>query len=167
MLAAVPADEMAETLCVLAGANAGNAARHFGRQSYASGDVASAIVWSSIAQTLELNTPAAREPEQEMPVHPIPKRMIRNLESAAFQGVRFEDVDAGILAQEEHSLSAAAKAKSGPYLRCVQSAAKRNARKVALPTVHVAKPTGEKRGPSRPVRSRVVKTDSRRVLTAA
>lgn len=165
MLAAIPVDEMAETLCVLAGSNAGNAARHFGRHCYASGDVAAAIVWSSIAQTLETMTPATREPEQETPMHPVPKRMIHTLEAAAFQNVRFEDVDAGILAQEEPSR--AAEAKSGLFLRCVQSTAQRNARKVANPAMHVAKPAGEKRGPSRPVRTRAVKPASRRVLSAA
>jgi hypothetical protein len=61
MLAAVPLYDMAETLCVLAGFNAGNAARHFSRQSYDAGHIASAILWTSLAQVIDRMVPAAQD----------------------------------------------------------------------------------------------------------
>lgn len=168
MPAAVPVNEMAETLCVLAGSNARNAAQHFGRQSYASGDVASAIVWSSIAQTLESMTPGAREPEQvETLVYPVPKRMVHKLERAAFEDIRFEDVDASLLAQEDRSRGSAARPKPRQDLRCVSSPAQRSTRKVESSATHAAKPGGRKWGQARPVRERVVKAASRRNRAAA
>ncbi len=72
MLAAVPLYEMAETLCLLAGSNAGNAARHFSRQSYDAGDIASAILWTSVARVLDRMASAAREPEGALAMPPAP-----------------------------------------------------------------------------------------------
>ncbi len=100
MLAAIPEHEMAETLRVLAGTNASNAARHFGRQSHELGDIASAVLWSSIAQTLERMATAASEPDAEPAVQPVPRRMMQHLQDTAFEGVRFEDVEADTLVRE-------------------------------------------------------------------
>ena len=98
MLSSIPVNEMAETLRVLAGENAANAARHFTRRSYDMGDASSAILWSSIAQVLHgmaFAVPdASAAPAEQTSAGRIP-------ESAAMQGVRYDDVDAEILAQEE------------------------------------------------------------------
>lgn len=74
MSAPIPVAEMAETLRVLAGSNAGNAAHHFKSRGYETGDIASAALWSSIA------------------------------EEVAFRGARFEDVEGDALALEERVL---------------------------------------------------------------
>lgn len=100
MLAAIPAHEMAETLCILAGSNAGNAARHFGKQSYEAGDIAAAVLWSSIAQALDRTGAAADEPEGQLGTLPVPRRMAGLLAETAFQGLWFEDVDADVLTRE-------------------------------------------------------------------
>ena len=92
MLASIPANEMAETLRVLAGDNAANAARHFTRRSRDMGDASSAVLWSSIAQVLMARSAAA--PAAAAGLAP---------ESAAMRGVRYEDVDAETLAQEERT----------------------------------------------------------------
>ena len=77
MLASIPANEMAETLRVLAGDNAANAARHFSRRSHDMGDASSAVLWSSIAQVL--NAMSAAAPDAAAGLAP---------ESAAMRGVR-------------------------------------------------------------------------------
>lgn len=102
MLATIPVNEMAETLRVLAGENAANAARHFTKRSYDMGDASSAVLWTSIAQCLGAAAAPAAEaaPETEiavadaMPLDRVP-------EDVAMQGARFEDVDAETLAAEE------------------------------------------------------------------
>ena len=88
MLAAMPADELAETLCVLAGPNAGNAARHFGKYSYDSGDVAGAIVWSQVAMSADLIAPPPSECASA-PMPPIPLRLHCQLEGAAYEVISF------------------------------------------------------------------------------
>lgn len=101
MLASIPVNEMAETLRVLAGANAANAARHFTKRSYDMGDVSSAVLWTSIAQFLGAGT-APAEPAPEMhsaAAETMPLDRIR--EGVAMQGVRYEDVDGETLAREE------------------------------------------------------------------
>ncbi len=98
MLSSIPVNEMAETLRVLAGENAANAARHFTRRSYDMGDASSAILWSSIAQVLHArasSAPGANAAPAELVVAE------RIPESFAMAGVRYEDVDAETLAQEE------------------------------------------------------------------
>jgi hypothetical protein len=99
MLASIPVNEMAETLRVLAGDNAANAARHFTKRSYDMGDVASAVLWSSIAQCFGV-APAAAE-TYAMPADPAPFESIR--EGMAMQGVRYEDVDAETLDREDRT----------------------------------------------------------------
>ena len=101
MLASIPVNEMAETLRVLAGANAANAARHFTKRSYDMGDVSSAVLWTSIAQFLGAGT-APAEPAPEMhsaAAETMPLDRIR--EGVVMQGVRYEDVDGETLAREE------------------------------------------------------------------
>ncbi len=98
MLASIPVNDMAETLRVLAGGNAANAARHFTKRSYDMGDVASAVLWSSIAQCLGV-VPSAPPEARAAPPDPAPFDAIR--EGIAMQGVRYEDVDAATLAREE------------------------------------------------------------------
>lgn len=98
MLASIPVNEMAETLRVLAGENAANAARHFTRRSYELGDASSAVLWSSIAQVLhalDIAVPGASAPPAKQAAAD------RMPESFAMLGVRYEDVDAETLAQEE------------------------------------------------------------------
>jgi len=96
----LPVHELAETLAVLAGDNAGNAARHFIQHAYAADDIASAVRWSTVVQMLEGGTSTALEPTGPES-RPVPRRMIEALEAAAFDGVTFEDVDAETLAREE------------------------------------------------------------------
>lgn len=97
MLSTIPVNEMAETLRVLAGDNAASAARHFTKRSYDLGDVASAVLWSSIVQMLnEPRAAAAAEPEFAA-VAPFDE----SREGLAFYGVRYEEVDAETLAREE------------------------------------------------------------------
>lgn len=98
MLATIPVNEMAETLRVLAGANAGNAARHFTKRSHEIGDVAGAVLWTSIADVVAglVGFPLA----EERAAPPVPQRMKQLLEARAFEGVRFEDVDADELLRE-------------------------------------------------------------------
>lgn len=104
MLASIPVNEMAETLRVLAGGNAANAARHFTNRSYERGDVSAAVLWSSIARVLAGALPA---PETELELtDPAPISLIR--EGIALQGVRYEDVDAETLAREEPPASVVA-----------------------------------------------------------
>jgi hypothetical protein len=99
MLASIPLNEMADTLRVLAGDNATNAARHFTKRSYDMGDVSAAVLWSSIVQCLDgpIAQPAPEAPAA--PEDPVPFDDIR--EGIAMQGVRYEDVDAETLAREE------------------------------------------------------------------
>ena len=88
MLAAMPAEDLAETLCVLAGPNAGNAARHFGKYSYDSGDVAGAIIWSQVAMRADLIAPTRGE-SGSAPTPPIPLRLRRQFEVVAHEDVTF------------------------------------------------------------------------------
>jgi hypothetical protein len=108
MLAVIPVNEMAETLRVLAGANAGNAARHFSKVSFDSDDVASAILWTNIAETIERTPSAAAAPADEHEMRPVPRRMKHQLEATAFQDARFDDVDGDVLILEalEETLAA-------------------------------------------------------------
>jgi hypothetical protein len=96
MFSAIPANEMAETLRVLTGDNAENAARHFGKYSFDSGDVATAILWTNIA---ELLVPAVGL-DAELCAPPVPLRMRQVLEAAAYAGARYEDVDSDTLIRE-------------------------------------------------------------------
>ena len=100
MLAAIPVNEMAETLRVLAGANAGNAARHFSKVSFDLNDVASAILWTNIAETIERTPSAAAAPAEEFEGRPVPRRMMHQLEATAFHDARFEDVVGDVLILE-------------------------------------------------------------------
>lgn len=99
MLSAIPANEMAETLRVLAGDNAANAARYFGKYSFDNGDVATAILWTNVGQLLGPMLEAA--PQADAPSGPpVPQRMKHLLEAAAFEGIRYEDVDSDALIRE-------------------------------------------------------------------
>jgi hypothetical protein len=100
----LPVHELAETLAVLVGDNAGNAARHFIQHSYAADDVASALLWSNVVRVLEGGSSALEAIELES--RPVPRRMIEALEAAAFDGVKFEDIDAETLAREEPQFAA-------------------------------------------------------------
>ena len=100
MLTAIPVNEMAETLRVLAGANAGNAARHFGKRSLDTDDVAAAIFWTNAAEILECAPLAAAVPSDAHAGPPVPRRMKQQLEATAFRDVRFDDVDADALIRE-------------------------------------------------------------------
>jgi hypothetical protein len=99
MLASIPADDMAQTMRVLAGENAVNAARHFTRCSYYRGDVALVTLWSRTIQALAGSSRAPARPAQLIAEKPTQSRLVR--ERDAFQGVRYEDVDAATLALEE------------------------------------------------------------------
>jgi hypothetical protein len=177
MLAAIPEHEMAETLSVLAGTNASNAARHFGKQSYEKGDIAGAVLWSGIAQTLErLAVPA---PAETVAMQPVPKRMTDRLEAAqleatAFRDVRFEDVDADTLIRETlqetlAAISAVAASNSSPaaeFQHARQSAAPDvpgRPRKLELVPASAPQTTDTpSRRNARPIWARVVKHSSRR-----
>jgi hypothetical protein len=98
MPASLPVAEMAETLRVLAGSNASNAAHHFTSRCYETGDIASAALWSTVAGTLDGTAPAAAETDSEAPV-PAPIRGV--LEDMALRDARFEDVEADVLAHED------------------------------------------------------------------
>jgi hypothetical protein len=71
MFPAASEAEMAETLLVVSGDNAGNAARHFAKRYYDTGDVASALVWGHIASAADAfvsrraQGPAAAPPEPQ------------------------------------------------------------------------------------------------------
>jgi len=81
---------------------AANAARHFTQHSHERGDVSSAALWSSIARAIAGPAPIparARAMAEPSPADTIAIRRIR--ESIAFQGVRYEDVDAETLARDE------------------------------------------------------------------
>lgn len=101
MIAEIPVNDMAETLRVLAGANAGNAAHHFRKWSYDSGDAASAILWSSIARMLE-HIAEMSDGKRELS-DPPPVQILQLREGMAFENVWFEDIDAEVLAREEPS----------------------------------------------------------------
>lgn len=92
-------DDMTETLRVLAGDNAGNAARHFSKWSYDLGDVASAVHWASIASTLDGIAPDAAGVAAEDSAPSIEIQLLR--EGMAFEDAWFEDVDAETLVHEE------------------------------------------------------------------
>ena len=98
MLASIPVNELAETLRVLAGGNAGVAARHFSKHSYDSGDASSAVFWSSIAEVLACSAALASAAK---PMHAASAPLAHIREGMAFQGVWYEDVDPEVLAREE------------------------------------------------------------------
>lgn len=101
MHASIAVNEMSETLRVLAGDNAANAARHFTQHSYERGDFSSASLWSSIAR-LVAGPPAPVPARARAEPSPADTFAIPRIdESIAFQGVRYEDVDAETLAREE------------------------------------------------------------------
>jgi hypothetical protein len=100
MLDSIPAKEMAETLRVLAGVNAANAARHFCERSQDLGDAAGAMLWTSIGAALELPPFAATAPAEQSAGPPIPQRMRLLLEVQAYRGERFHDVDDDLLIHE-------------------------------------------------------------------
>ena len=99
MLASIAAEDMAETMRVLAGANAVNAARLFTRFSFELGDVDSVALWSRTMQALTEASRAPARPAILAAEKATQSRLVR--ESTAFQGVRYEDVDAATLALEE------------------------------------------------------------------
>ena len=99
MLASICAEDMAQTMRVLAGENAANAARHFTRRSYTLGDISSVALWSRTMEALAGPTRAPRRPVQLTGEEVTQSRLVR--ERTAFQGVRYEDVDAATLALEE------------------------------------------------------------------
>ncbi len=96
MLSTIPVNEMAQTLRVLAGDNATSAARHFTKRSYDLGDVASAVLWSSIVQVLNSRHDIAETSSLD-----------DMREGLAYYGVRYDDVDAETLACEETARDAA------------------------------------------------------------
>ena len=100
MLSQITASEMAETLRVLAGPNAENAARHFGKHSFDRGDVATAILWSKMIELLQRAMGSAADMIGNTAAPPVPLRMKRVLEPAAFAGVRYEDVEGDALIRE-------------------------------------------------------------------
>ncbi len=103
MIADIPVNDMAETLRVLAGANAINAAHHFRKWSYDSGDAASAILWSTIARMLE-HIAERSDGKQELS-DPPPVQILQLREGMAFENVWFDNVDAEVFAGEELSES--------------------------------------------------------------
>jgi hypothetical protein len=54
MLGTLHGNDMAETLMVLAGGNAGNAARHFANTAYAAGNIDAALVWARVVESAEI-----------------------------------------------------------------------------------------------------------------
>ena len=99
MIAAIAAEGMAQTMKVLAGANAVSAARHFTRFSFELGDAGSVALGSRTMQALAApSLPPARPPRLAVETT-TESRLVR--ERTAFQGVRYEDVDAATLALEE------------------------------------------------------------------
>lgn len=110
MLASISINEMAETLRVLAGNNAGNAARHFAGRSYDFGDVASAVLWSSITQMLDRRKPAAHTNAES--IGSLPIESIRD--GLAFQEVWYEDVDAEVLSAENGSANSDDETENAP-----------------------------------------------------
>lgn len=100
MLASIPVNELAQTLRVLAGDNAANAARHFTKRSHDMGDESSAVLWSTIMQCLGAEAAAVPDAsETDAAADPTPSHEIR--EGIAMQDVRFEDVDPESLAGED------------------------------------------------------------------
>lgn len=99
MLASIAADDMAQTMRVLAGENAVNAARYFTRCSYQRGDCCSVALWSRTMQALVGSSRVAARRAELTPERMTQSRLVR--ERAVFQGVRYEDVDAATLALEE------------------------------------------------------------------
>lgn len=99
MIAAIAAEDMAETMKVLAGSNAVSAARHFTRLSFERGDAGSVALWSRTMQALAGPSNPPARPAQLIAETATQSRLAR--EGAAFQGVRYEDVDAATLALEE------------------------------------------------------------------
>lgn len=99
MLASIATEDMAETMRVLAGANAVSAARHFTRASFERGDAALVALWSRTMQVLADASRAPARPAVLAADKATESRLVR--ESTAFQGVRYEDVDAATLALEE------------------------------------------------------------------
>lgn len=99
MAASIPADEMAQTLRVLAGDNAVNAARHFTRYSYYVGDTHAVALWSRTIQALVDRSAAPMRPTILVAEEVTQSRLVR--ERDALRGVRYEDVDAATLALEE------------------------------------------------------------------
>lgn len=99
MPASICAEDMAQTMRVLAGGNAVNAARHFTRRSYTLGDVASVTLWSRTMEALAVPSQPPRRPMQLTAEEVTQSRLVR--ERTAFKGVRYEDVDAATLALEE------------------------------------------------------------------
>lgn len=99
MLASIAADDMAETMRVLAGANAVCAARHFTRLSFEFGDVDSVALWSRTMQALTEASRVPAPPAILAAEKATESRLVR--ESTALQGVQYEDIDAATLALEE------------------------------------------------------------------
>jgi len=87
MQATASDDEMAETLFVLSGFNADNAACHFFERSQDLGDVASAATWSRILR-------AVKDRFKKPPINspPVPLRLRREWESAIFAAAQYEYV---------------------------------------------------------------------------
>ena len=164
MLAAIPEHEMAETLSVLAGTNASNAARHFGKQSYEKGDIAGAVLWSSIAQALERM--AAQEPAESVAMQPLPRRMTDTLEAAAFEGVWYEDVDADVLIREtlQQTLEAITEAAGGNAEAAADSRETADRPpKLELVSAQVPQPPAGASPESRHIWSRIAKRGSTRM----
>lgn len=99
MLASIAAKDMAETMQVLAGANAVSAARHFTRIGFELGDAASVALWSRTMQELSGPSRPPARPALLTAEMVTQSRLVR--ERDAFQGVRYEDVDAATLSLEE------------------------------------------------------------------
>lgn len=99
MLASIAAEDMAETMRVLAGENAVHAARHFTRCGYQRGNFDLVALWSRTTQALAGSSRAPGRPAALTPERATQSRLVR--ERVAYQGVRYEDVDAATLALEE------------------------------------------------------------------
>lgn len=99
MLASIAAEDMAETVRIIAGANAISAARHFTRFAFEFGDVDSVALWSRTMQALAGPSVAPARPARLTAELVTQSRLVR--ERDALQGVRYEDVDAATLALEE------------------------------------------------------------------
>jgi len=113
VLASISINEMAETLRVLAGDNAGNAAHHFAERSYDFGDVASAVLWSGITQMLNRRKRAVNANAERLDIVPI--ESIR--EGLAFQDVQYEDVDVEVLAAENASANSDDETECAPLAK--------------------------------------------------
>lgn len=89
MLSVATDNEWAETLIALVGDNAGNAARHFGKENYDRGMVAHTIVWSPIAYAIDQRRCQSQKGDAVVASAPA---IANRLASATYDSVLFADL---------------------------------------------------------------------------